>query len=134
MKKDNECIMKRKIKRLESQNNQLSKRNSELRAKNFELKDTIEKMKKEYAENNDPINELYHKDIIGCNMRMFRKERKITQYQMARLIGVSTHTLSDAEHGRIYLNMEAIIIFCNAVKIPMTYLFKKYDEWEYNVP
>lgn len=134
MKKDNEYITKRRIKKLEVQNDQLSKRNSELRAMNFELKDTIRKMKKEYNKNNDPSKEMYHKDIIGCNMRMLRKEKKITQAQMARLIGVSTHTLSDAENGRLYLNMEALVIFCSAVNIPMTYLFKKYDEWEYNVP
>lgn len=134
MKKENEYVMKRRIKNLESQNNRFAKRNSELRAENFELKDTIKKMREEYDKNNDPSNESYCKDIIGCNMRMFRKERKITQYRMASLIGVSTHTLSDAEHGRIYLNMEAIIIFCNTVKIPMTYLFKKYDECDYTVP
>ena len=126
--------LKQENRKLKIQNDRLSKRNSELRIENFELKDTIEKMKKEHDANNNINDERYCKDVMGCNMRMFRKKKKITQAQMARIIGVSTHTLIDVEHGRMYLNMESLIIFCNTVKIPMTYLFKKYDEWEYNVP
>ncbi len=54
---------------------------------------------------------------IGKNITKFRKEKKLTQEELARLINVSPKTISSYENNRNLPNIETLILLSEALNV-----------------
>lgn len=62
------------------------------------------------------------KKSIGENIRTIRKERKLTQSQLAEQCGVSQSTITKCENGETSISFELAIKVSQALHIPLKFL------------
>ena len=51
----------------------------------------------------------------GRNLQRIRKQRKLTQEQLAELVGCTSNTVSRIECGSLFPALDTVIILCNAL-------------------
>lgn len=73
----------------------------------------------------DPLNEL-----IGRNIRRFRKENKLTQEQLAERVGVSTSFCANIERGGRSMSIQVLTKFANALHVSVDNLVRDPSELE----
>ncbi len=61
-------------------------------------------------------------------LKQIRKERKFTQEQLAKYLGVDRSQIGKYEHGRTLANSEQIIAICKALNCSADYLLGLIDE------
>lgn len=66
------------------------------------------------------------KKAIGERIYWIRKEKGITQVQLAELINSDTHTIGFIERGEVNTGFVNLYKICKALDIKMTYLFEGY--------
>ncbi len=65
------------------------------------------------------------KSIHADRVRMVRGELRLTMEQFAKLIGVTTNTISRIENGRHVASMKTLAKMSEKTKIPISYLAAK---------
>lgn len=73
---------------------------------------------------------LSNKNIIGANIRFYRKEKKYTQKDLIARLGIHGIDLDEPKLSRIETQQRPILdyevlAFSKALNIPIEYLFKK---------
>lgn len=71
----------------------------------------------------DQLNEL-----IGRNIRRFRKENKLTQEQLAERVGVSTSFCANIERGGRSMRIQVLAKFANALHVSVDSLVRDPSE------
>jgi len=66
--------------------------------------------------------------IVGTQVRAYRKRRGITGEKFAREIGISTGMLSKIETGRISASLQTLRLLAQAMDVPISTLFATYEE------
>ena len=61
---------------------------------------------------------------IANNIVKYRTERKHSQVELAKILGIASTTLSDVECGRKKPSINLLIKIANALKINIDYLFE----------
>ena len=71
--------------------------------------------------------DYYYYNIVRKNIKKYRKKAGLTQQQLADLIGVSMHYISQIESAKPYKYFTLIIIgwIADALNIDIKYLFEK---------
>lgn len=64
------------------------------------------------------------KKIFGQNLCHLRKNSKMTQEQLAEIVGMDYKTISGIETGRTFVSSEAMAKFCNYFNVEPNYFFK----------
>ena len=54
-------------------------------------------------------------EAAGRNVKRIRKQRKLTQEQLAELVGCTANTISRIECGSLFPALNTVIILCNAL-------------------
>ncbi len=80
----------------------------------------------------DNYNLNYYKKKIGENIAKYRKEKKLSQKQLATIVGISPQTLSCIEIGINNPSFNVIIKITQGLNIPIAYLFT-FDEDIYTI-
>ncbi len=66
--------------------------------------------------------------IVGKNIRRIRKEKKLTQVQLADLIQYNEGTISNIENNSYQtFSLEFLYIISKKLNVPMEEFFKKLD-------
>lgn len=60
------------------------------------------------------------KNVIAQNIRKYRKERKMTQKDLAEKIGVSISAVSNWEKGNNVMTIDNLFDVCNALDVPIS--------------
>lgn len=61
-------------------------------------------------------------ESLGKRIRKARKDKGLSQIKLAKMIGISTNSLTRAENNRLNLGLESIIKIANALNVTMNYL------------
>ncbi len=61
--------------------------------------------------------------ILGANLHDLRKERKMTQGQLASMIGYEVQSYHKWENGKAWPELETIIALARALNVPESRLF-----------
>lgn len=69
--------------------------------------------------------------IVGNRLKNFRKENKITQTQLAELLGTVHPTITNYENGKHLIATPFLYEICKKYKISADYLLGKIDEPKY---
>lgn len=67
------------------------------------------------------------KNVIGKRIKEIRKQKKLTQTDLSKLTGFKQNTISSHENGTRGIDELDIQIYCEALKITPSDLFKKSD-------
>jgi transcriptional regulator with XRE-family HTH domain len=59
-------------------------------------------------------------DVIGKNIRKYRKLRKLTQSQLGQLVGVSTAAVSNWERGTNSIDIDSLFAVCAVLHVPLS--------------
>ena len=62
---------------------------------------------------------------IGKRLRKVRQERRYTISSIAKKTGISQSSITKYEKGQDKISIEALIKICNALNIPLTFLFEE---------
>lgn len=65
------------------------------------------------------------KYIIADNVRLYRKRKKLTQFQLAELSGLSLDSIKRVEAGKITLSVENFLKVAETLEVPITYLISE---------
>ena len=73
---------------------------------------------------------MSNKNIIGANIRFYRKEKNYTQKELIARLGIQGIDLDEPKLSRIENQLRPILdyevlAFAKALDIPISYLFKK---------
>ncbi len=68
------------------------------------------------------------KKTLGKRISQFRKQKKLTQYELAEIIGMDDKNLSRIETGHIYPNVENLEQIIKALDVKAWQLFHEEDE------
>ena len=60
---------------------------------------------------------------FGQNVALFRRRKRLTQAQLAQLVGVDRSHISAIEIGRVGVTLNLIFAICNALDIAPAQLF-----------
>lgn len=71
------------------------------------------------------------KNIIGENLKKFRKEKKLTQKELALLLNTTQSVIADYEKGRYFIATPFLYTICKNYYISADYLLGKVDEPKY---
>lgn len=71
------------------------------------------------------------KKIVGENLKLFRKENKITQEKLAKELNVSRTTITEYERGTNLIATPFLYTICKKYNISADYLLGKIDEPKY---
>lgn len=63
-----------------------------------------------------------HRWDVGQRIRTLRKERQLTQPQLAELMGIDSKTISRAENGRYPISVDQVARFARALNVPSAQL------------
>jgi UDP-N-acetylglucosamine 1-carboxyvinyltransferase len=74
---------------------------------------------------NDDLPEwiLRHRWEVGGRIRQARRERGLTQEQLAELVSVDVKTISRAENGRYQIGIDQVARIARALAVPSARLF-----------
>ena len=61
---------------------------------------------------------------FGMTMKIFRKERGITQEDLYRLTSISVSHISNIENAKANPSLEMLLTFADALEVPISDLFK----------
>jgi len=61
---------------------------------------------------------------IGARIRLFRKQKNLTQMQLAERVGVSFQQIQKYEKGRDRIHVERLQQIARAMKIPISYFLQ----------
>ena len=73
---------------------------------------------------NPSLEEDYFNKVIGTRIELYRKEKKISQAELARLIEVSRITITHIEAGTVMISIYKIFRLTRALEIPYQKLLK----------
>ncbi len=65
--------------------------------------------------------------LIGQRLAKCRKEKRVTQEQMAEYLDVSTAFISKIECGRTQINLERLVEICHFLQIEPAYILQGAD-------
>lgn len=71
------------------------------------------------------------KKIVGENLKLFRKENRITQEKLAKELNVSRTTIAEYERGTNLIATPFLYTICKKYNISADYLLGKIDEPKY---
>lgn len=63
------------------------------------------------------------KDLFGYNLKRLRKQKKISQMQLAERVGMAFTFISDIENGKKWVSPESISKFMAALDVEAYHLF-----------
>ena len=66
--------------------------------------------------------------VILRLLRRVRVEAKLTQAQLAKLLGVTQARISKYEQGERRIDMLELKTICDAIKLPLTDFARRYEE------
>lgn len=64
-------------------------------------------------------------EYIQKQIGTVRRQKKITQREVANLANISPKTLSDIENNRRGISLKTLIKICNALQIDIVHIFNK---------
>lgn len=65
-----------------------------------------------------------HKKLLGQRIKYFRKTKKLTQEQLAELVGMEPNSISIIESGRNFPTLNSLEKIANALDIELNILFR----------
>lgn len=68
------------------------------------------------------------KQTFGNNIHLYRKEKKLSQEQLAEMLGISVKHLSTLETGKVFASAELIEKIAQCLSISVSALFYTVDE------
>ncbi len=71
------------------------------------------------------------KEIIGQRLKSFRKENKLTQDKLAKVLNTTFSTISGYEKGRFLILTSFLYTICKKYKISADYLLGRVDKPKY---
>ncbi len=71
------------------------------------------------------------KEIVGQRLKSFRKENKLTQYKLAKVLNTTFSTISGYEKGRFLILTSFLYTICKKYKVSADYLLGKSDKPKY---
>ena len=72
------------------------------------------------------INKIYYREtlrLLGLRIQLFRKQKHLTQEEMAFRISKSKDTVSNIERGLAFARIETLIDICNELEVELKDLF-----------
>lgn len=60
------------------------------------------------------------KEQIGANIRARRKDLKISQKELARMLNIKDDTIRSVEHGSAYVNLKRLLQVCEALELEIS--------------
>jgi transcriptional regulator with XRE-family HTH domain len=68
-------------------------------------------------------------------LKRVRKERKLTQVQVAQRLGRTQSYVSKVEQGEIMIDAVVLFLLCRAMEVPFAEFAGRYEEeWERQIP
>ena len=77
------------------------------------------------------INEIINREKVGMILKSFRKENKITQTELAKLLNTSQSVIVEYEKGTTLLTTTFLYSICTHYKISADYLLGRIDKKNY---
>ncbi len=71
-------------------------------------------------------------EILGQRIRMYRKQQHMSQEKLAELSGLHPTYIGQMERGEKNPTIESLYKICTALRIPITLLVEKLDEYTVN--
>ncbi|MGF7080427.1 helix-turn-helix domain-containing protein [Mucilaginibacter sp. UYCu711] len=66
------------------------------------------------------IGNYMNKELIGAGLKARRKERKITQRDLATMLNVKDDTIRNVEKGVSYISLKRLMQVCEALDMEVT--------------
>ena len=60
---------------------------------------------------------------LAQNIKFYRKNKKLSQFELAELAGINEKTVTRAESGKIYIKLQVLYKIAKALNIPIYRLF-----------
>jgi transcriptional regulator with XRE-family HTH domain len=60
-----------------------------------------------------------HRRILGENIRLFRKQARLSQEKLAEKADLNTTYISDVERGVENISLDALVRIANALNVPL---------------
>ena len=67
-------------------------------------------------------------ESVGKNIQFYRKQRGLTQEQLAEAVGVSLSSIKQIERGKSYPLMENFINICKTLGVPADFIIADLDK------
>lgn len=67
-------------------------------------------------------------DSIGRNIQFYRKQRGLTQDQLANAVGISTQSIRQIENGLNLTSLENFIAICKTLDVPTDFIVADMDK------
>ncbi|MGF7081497.1 helix-turn-helix domain-containing protein [Mucilaginibacter sp. UYCu711] len=61
-----------------------------------------------------------NKELIGADLKARRKERKITQRELAAMLNVKDDTIRNVENGVSFISMKRLMQICEALDMEVS--------------
>lgn len=58
-------------------------------------------------------------ELLGLNIKKYRKERKLSQNRLAELVDLSREHLACIETGKEYISLRKLFLISDVLKIPV---------------
>lgn len=82
-------------------------------------------------ENNYQKSNFPNLSLVGKKIKEIRKENKLTQVQLAKILNIGNGTLADYERGRYLVSTAILYTICSKYKISADYILGKNDNLKY---
>ncbi len=79
----------------------------------------------------DNIQNIFDKTIAGKRLKEFRKENKLTQDKLAKILNIGQSTIAEYERGTNIIATPFLYTICKKYKISADYLLGRIDEPKY---
>lgn len=73
-----------------------------------------------------------NKEKFGQRLKTVRKEKGMTQIELAELAGVGNKYISNIERGKVAISMETFMKLVNALQVSPNYLLRDSISFEYS--
>lgn len=70
------------------------------------------------------------KKLFGYNLKRLRKDKGISQMELAEIVGMTFNFISDIETGKKWVSPESIEKFSESLNVPVYYFFLPIDQIE----
>ena len=72
------------------------------------------------------------KSVFGEKLKLYRKEKKLSQEQLSEKVNISVKHLSSIERGKTFVSADLLEKLAVSVEIPVFYFFVNEKEFFYN--
>ena len=71
---------------------------------------------------------MFRREVFGDRLRALRKEKRLSQYGLAKLMGVTHTQISDMEKGKTGTTLDKLVALCEYYHVSADYLLGITDD------